>query len=121
MPRTSHGAAQHSIGLLVIDKFLLLWVPSELAAQADSDIIKVANGVGANSRFNEADRPLPALDAIPPRPSLRCPKTVSPAHCAARIVLPASVYLHRSGVVCSVAPLGDIHMVDSPGTTQPAQ
>ena len=39
-------------------------VPSELSAQADSDVVEVANGVGAHSRLNGTDRFAPCLDAF---------------------------------------------------------
>lgn len=64
MPGASHGAAQHSVGLLVVDELLFFWVPSEFAAEPYGDIIQVADGVGADGGVNGADCLLPALDTF---------------------------------------------------------
>ena len=64
MPRASHRAAQHSIGLLIVDELFFCRVPSELSAEPYGDIIQVADGVGADGGVHGADCFLPALDAF---------------------------------------------------------
>ena len=64
MPGASHGAAQHSVGLLIVDELLFFGIPAEFSAESYSDIVQVADGVGADGGIYGADCLLPALDAF---------------------------------------------------------
>ena len=69
MPGASHWAAQHSVGLIVVDELLFFGIPAEFftkgrAAESYGNIIHVADGVGADGCVNGADCLPPALDAF---------------------------------------------------------
>ena len=64
MPWASHGAGQHSVGLIVVDELLFFWVPAELSAEPYGDVIEVADGVGADGGVNGADCLPSALDRV---------------------------------------------------------
>ena len=48
--------------MLVVDELFLFRVPAELSAEPYGDIVKVADGVGADGGVNGADCLLSALD-----------------------------------------------------------
>ena len=64
VPGTPHRSRQHPVGLLVVDEFLPFGVPSKFAAQPYGNIIQVADGIGANSGFDGANRFPSGLNAI---------------------------------------------------------
>ena len=70
MPGTSHGAGEHSVGLLVVDKLFGFRVPLELMFQSDRDVVEVADRVGAERRLDGADGLLAALDTFDEVPAM---------------------------------------------------
>jgi hypothetical protein len=64
VPGASHGAAQHSVGLFVVDELLFFRVPAELSAQPYGNVVQVADGVGADGGVNGTDCLPSALDAF---------------------------------------------------------
>jgi len=64
MPGTPHRSRQHPVSFFIVDEFFPFGVPSEFSAQPYGNIIQVADGVGANSGFDWANRFLSGLNAI---------------------------------------------------------
>ena len=64
MPGSSHGAGQQSVSLVVVEELFGFWVPAELSAQADGDVVQVADRIGADGGVHWADCFLPGLDAV---------------------------------------------------------
>jgi len=64
VPWAPHRSRQHPVSLFVVNEFLSFGVPSEFSAQPYGNIIQVADGVGANSGFDGANRFLSGLNAI---------------------------------------------------------
>ena len=64
VPGTPHRSRQHPVSFFVVNEFFSFGVPSEFAAQPYGNIIQVADGVGANSGFDGANRFLSGLNTI---------------------------------------------------------